>query len=174
MSKKKSVSKAMSSGRARFDERGLEIPDSTPMEIPVGYRRPETLQDQIRRMVRVDLSAAAEQAGAESFDEANDFDIEDDDAEYFPTHHELHEEVVDELRRVHKEAAEGAQRRRSHGAEEEEVEDEVQESSDEPSDGDDIPRSRKSQPRSAQRRAPARREHAESDDDEIDRVSRRR
>lgn len=89
----------------RFNEKGQELPDNTPVEMPAGHKRPESIQDMIRRLVRTDVSAAAERAGAESFEEANDFEVEEDDAELFPTHHELHEEVVDETLRVKREAA---------------------------------------------------------------------
>lgn len=60
-----------------LDQKGHEVPDPTPVSVPVGYGRPESLQDQIRRMVHL-ASAEAAAAGAESFEEADDFDVGDD------------------------------------------------------------------------------------------------
>lgn len=58
---------------------GSEVLDSTPMEIPVGFERPESIQELIRRLVidpqiRQDL----QDHGAESFEEADDFEMDDD------------------------------------------------------------------------------------------------
>ena len=62
-----------------LDARGAEVLDPTPMAPPVGYRRQPSLAEQIREMVRSErLAAEVEAAGAETFEEADDFDIEDD------------------------------------------------------------------------------------------------
>lgn len=90
----------------KFDELGREVPDDTPLELPFGVRRPESLTEMIQRMIRTDVSRVAEAGGAETFDEANDFEMDDDDAELAPTHHELHEEVVNEAARVRRELRE--------------------------------------------------------------------
>lgn len=63
----------------RLDEFGREIPDSMPVAIPAGFKRPETLAEQVQRLVRVGLSRRAEEQGFETFDESEDFDVEDDD-----------------------------------------------------------------------------------------------
>lgn len=58
---------------------GKEYPDSTPMELPVGMKQGPTLADMIKRMVQHQLLAvAAEQEGFDTFEEAEDFDLEDD------------------------------------------------------------------------------------------------
>lgn len=63
----------------RLNEDGSEILDSRPMEPPVGYKAQPSLSEQIRAMVRSEqLAAAAEAGGAETFDEADDFDVPDD------------------------------------------------------------------------------------------------
>lgn len=64
---------------ARNPERHYEHPDPQPVSMPAGFKRPETLEERIRRLVRSErfAQAMAEQ-GVESFDEANDFDIDDD------------------------------------------------------------------------------------------------
>lgn len=67
--------------RVMHDEHGREIVDDRPVEMPLGFKRPESLTEQIQRLVRGHLSRVAEQAGFESFEEAEDFDVEDDDIE---------------------------------------------------------------------------------------------
>lgn len=64
---------------------GQEVPDSTPMAIPAGFKRPEQLADQVRRLVRSHLLAeAATRAGLETFEESEDFDVGDDFDPYTP------------------------------------------------------------------------------------------
>ena len=62
-----------------LDERGWEIPDPRPVEIPAGFERPESLEEMIQRMVRTNASEIAEREGYETFDEADDFDMPDED-----------------------------------------------------------------------------------------------
>jgi len=62
----------------RLDEFGHEIPDPTPAAMPAGFKVPETLQEQVQRLVRIQLSEAAAEAGEETFEESEDFDIPDD------------------------------------------------------------------------------------------------
>lgn len=61
------------------DEHGRELPDPTPIAPPIGYKRNPTIAEQIRDMVRSEqLRQAAEQSGMETFEEADDFYVEDD------------------------------------------------------------------------------------------------
>lgn len=62
-----------------YNERGEELPDPTPMEMPVGFSRPPTLSELVARLV-IDPNTQAEimRAGIESEEEANDFDVEDE------------------------------------------------------------------------------------------------
>lgn len=62
-----------------LDESGREVVSSTPVAPPIGYVKQPSLYEQMRAMVRQELSAAAEAAGAESFEEADDFDVGDFD-----------------------------------------------------------------------------------------------
>lgn len=75
----------------KYDEFGREIPDQTPVEIPIGFKRPLTLQEEIQRAIRGEMSRQAAAEGMESFEEANDFDTEDvlDDPR---SNHEIMEE----------------------------------------------------------------------------------
>lgn len=61
-----------------LDRDGHEQPDPTPMAPPIGYNPQPSLRDQIRDMVRSEkLRLEAEAAGAETFEESNDFDVGD-------------------------------------------------------------------------------------------------
>lgn len=62
----------------RLDEFGHEVPDPTPLAMPSGFRRPETLQEQVARLVRSRLSQIADEQGAETFEESEDFEVDDD------------------------------------------------------------------------------------------------
>lgn len=66
----------------RLDEFGREVPDTQPVTMPAGFRRPETLAEQVQRLVRTQLSEHAANQGAETFEESEDFDVDD---EFDPT-----------------------------------------------------------------------------------------
>lgn len=51
--------------------------DPTPVEAPFGYDHPPTLQDQIKMLVKNEMSIAAEQEGYETWEEADDFEMDD-------------------------------------------------------------------------------------------------
>lgn len=55
-----------------------EYPDPTPVEMPLGFKRPPTLQEEIQRIVRIQLSQQAQAEGFETFEEANDFEMDED------------------------------------------------------------------------------------------------
>lgn len=58
---------------------GKEYPDPVPAAPPVGYQDPPDLMTTIRRMVHSELfNQAFADAGMETFEEADDFDIDDD------------------------------------------------------------------------------------------------
>lgn len=69
---------------SRLDEHGREIPDPTPVTIPSGFRRPPTLQEQVQRLVRGELSRRAAEQGFETFEDADDFDVEGDEDPHTP------------------------------------------------------------------------------------------
>jgi len=57
------------------DDSGLEYVDSTPVEVPLGFRRPLTLQEQIRQYLRQEIGLARLGIdSSESFEESLDFD----------------------------------------------------------------------------------------------------
>lgn len=65
-----------------------ELPDNTPIELPIGYSHPESLEQVIARMIMAsDFRRQQESEGNESFDEADDFDMEEDGE--FKSEHEM-------------------------------------------------------------------------------------
>lgn len=56
-----------------------EIMDPTPVAIPVKYTRMSHHNETIRQIIRSELSAAAAQREMESFEEADDFSMDDND-----------------------------------------------------------------------------------------------
>ncbi len=63
----------------QFDKHGRELPDNTPIALPLGFKIPETLAEQIQRLIRNQVSVAASEGGAETFAESDDFDIDEDE-----------------------------------------------------------------------------------------------
>lgn len=63
---------------SKFDERGRELPDPTPVAMPVGFQIEPSISELIKRYVRDEVSRAAAQDGEETFEEADDFDVGDD------------------------------------------------------------------------------------------------
>lgn len=73
--------------------RSYEKLDTTPVAIPMKFKRPETLAEQVRNVLRGEMSRYAENQGFETFEEADDFDVDD---EYNPrSPHEM--EIDQEL-----------------------------------------------------------------------------
>lgn len=71
-----------------------EMPDSRPVEWPVGISRPKTIQEMIQESIRTHFSQQASRQGMESFEEADDFDVEDDDGD-FVSPYEIRDMPVD-------------------------------------------------------------------------------
>lgn len=73
----------------KHNARGEETPDPRPVEIPAGAKRPESLQEMVRRMVVAeDFRRMVASQGAETLEEASDFEIAGDDPEETFTAHE--------------------------------------------------------------------------------------
>lgn len=64
-----------------LDEYGREVLDPNPAAMPLGFKRPESLADTIRRLIRHEVSQAAQESGDETFEDADDFDVDDDPAD---------------------------------------------------------------------------------------------
>lgn len=67
----------MSKLMPNLDEQGREILDQTPIAYPVGFTRHEPLHVRIRRMVEHYHQEMADRDDYETFDDADDFDVED-------------------------------------------------------------------------------------------------
>lgn len=68
-----------------LNARGHEVPDPTPVEVSTTLRKPESMEDMIRRFVRVEGSRVAAKNEQESFEEANDFEPEESDEDQMDT-----------------------------------------------------------------------------------------
>lgn len=63
----------------RLTAGGAEVPDPSVIAPPIGFVRQPPLHELIRQMVRSEqLAQEALAAGAETFEESDDFDVEDD------------------------------------------------------------------------------------------------
>lgn len=68
---------------------GGEYPDPTPMAPPLGYKKQPSMVSLIRDMIASDnLRKAAEAAGMETFEEADDFDVDDPEGDMADSPHE--------------------------------------------------------------------------------------
>lgn len=67
--------------RHELQDDGKEYPDQTPVEWPLGLSRPMSLHDEIKMYIRAEYSKFAQDAGYESFEEADDFEVDDDEGE---------------------------------------------------------------------------------------------
>ncbi len=57
-----------------YDDKGRERPDTTPVEVPVRLKRPQTIEDRIRAEALRIMSSQAAESEQETFEEANDFE----------------------------------------------------------------------------------------------------
>lgn len=85
----------------KHDEAGYEYFDPTPIELPLGFKRPEPLADMLKRLVHNELSADAAAKGKETFEEADDFEVEEDPdpLSYYQVRDMEQEELREERRR---------------------------------------------------------------------------
>lgn len=79
--------------RSIIDDNGYEIPNPVPTDLDVGLR-PPSLQEQIQRLVRNELSQQMATQGAETFEEANDFEMPEDEDPISP--YVIHDMVEEE------------------------------------------------------------------------------
>lgn len=78
-----------------YDPEGKFFVDPRPMAVPVGFKKPPDLFEQIRQVVRSEhLRQAASRAGKESFEEADDFYV-DDEADPFSPYEEVEDPELD-------------------------------------------------------------------------------
>lgn len=82
----------MKSYDEKYNMSGHEIMDNTPIAVPTRFRRSLTLQEQIQLMIKRDMSRLAQQNGYETYEEADDFDVDDDPEMKSP--YQLDDEIV--------------------------------------------------------------------------------
>lgn len=75
---------------------GVFYPDQTPVEMPLGYEEPESLQEMVARMVRSLHDEKGEQE-FDTIDDCEDFDVMDDDIQP-PSNHEYTEMQEEHVR----------------------------------------------------------------------------
>jgi len=63
-----------------LDDAGREIPNPVPMQPPIGYVKTPTMAETMRQMIQ-QVSYEAAMAGAETFEEWDDFDVDADNFE---------------------------------------------------------------------------------------------
>lgn len=68
----------------KYNKHGEELPDNTPVSLTVHQRQALDKYELIKRQILAAVQAAAEYEGEETFEEANDFDVEDDDVPLTP------------------------------------------------------------------------------------------
>lgn len=73
-----------------YDNQNREVPDKTPVELPLGYNAPEPLELMIARLIRASTIHAVRN-GMESFEEADDFEVEDAEGETVLSNYEVKE-----------------------------------------------------------------------------------
>lgn len=69
----------MTNKKSTYNENGEEILDPTPIEIPLHFQRPMSLNERIKQMVQHEASMIARANGYETFSEADDFNVDDDE-----------------------------------------------------------------------------------------------
>lgn len=62
---------------SELDERGRELPNPKPLVLDLSGR-PPTLKEQIKRVLREEISQQAMEQGFETWEESHDFDVEDE------------------------------------------------------------------------------------------------
>lgn len=96
--------------RAKLDDRGHELVSDKPVALPVGFERPPSIHEQIRQAIRQErFNQHIAQQGLETEEEANDFDIMDDDDFDSVSPYEVMEMVEEMPVEVAKELEEGDQ-----------------------------------------------------------------
>lgn len=61
-----------------LDDNGHEVVSNKPIDLPMGFKKPETLAEQVRRLVRSEQWNQHLGETAETFQEADDFEVGDD------------------------------------------------------------------------------------------------
>jgi hypothetical protein len=82
---------------AGIDKKGAEIVDSKQMELPLGFKYPESLEVTMRKHLMAE-SELANRLGVDTEEEANDFDVGDDEP-LAPWEYTIDQEIEDREKR---------------------------------------------------------------------------
>jgi len=63
---------------SKLDEKGREVLDTAPMALPVKFNHEPSMAEMVQQQIRVFMSQEADKKGMETFEEAEDFDVDDD------------------------------------------------------------------------------------------------
>ena len=75
---------------ARYNEQGQQVPDQTPLEMPLNCTKPEPLENMMARLIRTELAMQSVLDADESDEEAGDFDVDDwEDEETILSGHQI-------------------------------------------------------------------------------------
>jgi len=84
--------------RSGYNADGSPKLDPVPLAPPIGYKKQPSMVEIIRDMIRSNnLATAAAAAGAETFEESEDFDIPDDPVQLVSQWENQHDPSLDEL-----------------------------------------------------------------------------
>lgn len=76
----------INSRRQAIEERNANLTpaplDTTPVEVPLEFRKPPTLKEEMQRYVRYEISKIGEESGFSSFEEEDDFDISEEEPDW--------------------------------------------------------------------------------------------
>jgi len=90
---KETVEKLTKLRTAMLDGKGREILNPKPLAIPVGMTKPQSLREEIQKVLREEVGRQAQEQGKESWEDANDFDVVDDfDTQLVESKYQLVEE----------------------------------------------------------------------------------
>lgn len=79
---------------------GVEWPESTPVELPIGYSHPPTIQEMLATMVRQELQMRDEMDPEKEVEREEDFEMDEDEGEELLTPGELHYMAAQERERL--------------------------------------------------------------------------
>lgn len=81
-------------------EKGGEVCNPIPLEVDSGLIPSMSLEDRIRRVIANDLSTKAQEAGEETFEEANDFDVDEEPQDFGPGYTDMTPEAPESQQAV--------------------------------------------------------------------------
>lgn len=65
--------------RCILTDDGYEVNNPLPLVLDTGLKRPPTLAEQIKRVLRAEIDRSAMDGGMESYEDANDFDVDEEE-----------------------------------------------------------------------------------------------